>query len=314
MRCLIVAPKRFYLFHEFFALSLKTRGHEVSVVNDEYPENIIGVLLGNFVPAISKLLTYRYLNKYLVENEKYDLVIIFKGRGISKKTIKSIRNYADRIIGYNFDSFLYNPGPLSWMNIVDKYSTFDHKDSIDYELEKIELFSSIENIEFVKKTNDLAVILKNHSDRLLYVDQISRILTKIKTVIFIYERNFFTFIKNFMIHPFLMLKWRKYISFKPMDYSSYIDIINRSFFTLDFAHPKQTGTTIRCFEALACKSKIITNNKNILKNPAFNENNVIIFPLNGNAEKLYEVIIEKKKMPCEFKARTINDFVDDILK
>ena len=111
-----------------------------------------------------------------------------------------------------------------------------------------------------------------------------------------------------------MLKWRKYISFKPLDYSCYIDIINRSIYTLDFAHPKQTGTTIRCFEALACKSKIITNNKNIFTNPAFNEKNVIIFPLKGNVEKLYEVMKEKKRLMCEFKARSINDFVDDILK
>ena len=70
MRCLIITPKRFYLFHEFFALALKKRGYEVSVVNDEYPENIIGVLLGNFMPTISKILTHRFLNKYIVKNEK----------------------------------------------------------------------------------------------------------------------------------------------------------------------------------------------------------------------------------------------------
>ena len=203
MRCLIITPKRFYLFHEFFAFSLKTRGYEVSVVNDEYPENIIGVLLGNFMPTISKLLTHRFLNKYIAKNEKYDLVIIFKGRGVSEKTIKSLRNNAARIIGYNFDSFRYNPSPLSWMKSVDKYATFDHQDSIDYGLEKIELFASVEDIECVEKSNDLAVILKNHSDRLLYVDQISRIFKKIKTVIFIYERNVFTYIKNFFSTQYL---------------------------------------------------------------------------------------------------------------
>ena len=200
------------------------------------------------------------------------------------------------------------------MKSVDKYATFDHRDSIDYGLEKIELFASIENIESTDKITELSVILKNHSDRLLYLDQISGLFPKIKSEIFIYERNIFTCIKNFMAHPLLMFKWRKYISFKPLNYSSYLDMINRSIYTLDFAHPKQTGTTIRCFEALACKTKIISNNKYILANPAFNENNVIIHPLGGNVEELYCLIEEKSKISSEFKPRSIHQFVDELLR
>ena len=314
MRCLLITPKRFYIFHEFLAKALRERGYKVSVVNEEYPKNIIGVLLGNFFPPISKLLTFKFFSKYLDQNIRYDIVIIVKGRGISNKTVKCLRNHAKKIIGYNFDSFRYNPSPLKWMKSVDKYATFDHRDSIDYGLEKIELFASIKDIEATDKTTDLSVVFKNHSDRLLYLDQISSLFTKIKSEIFIYERNIITFIKNFITHPLLIFKWRKYISFKPLDYSSYLDMINRSIYTLDYAHPKQTGTTIRCFEALACKTKIISNNKYILTNPAFNTNNVIIHPLNGNVEELYQLMKAKSKINSEFKSRSIDDFVDELLR
>lgn len=314
MRCLVITPKRFYIFHEFLADALKSRGYEVSVVNDEYPENIIGVLLGNFIPPISRFLTHRFFRKYLAKNGMYDLVVIVKGRGMSVKAIQCLKEHSKKVVGYNFDSFRYNPSPLQWMKSVDKYATFDHQDSIDHSLDKIELFASIKDIEAIYKTTDLSVILKNHSDRLLYLDQISAFLFKIKSEIFIYERNFFTFFKNFMIHPLLMFKWRKYISFKPLDYSSYLDMINRSHYTLDFAHPKQTGTTIRCFEALACKTKIISNNKYILTNPVFNKSNVIIHPLGGDVEELYCLMKERSKTNGEFKSRSIHEFVNELVR
>ena len=314
MRCLVITPKRFYVFHEFLAKALENRGYEVSVVNEEFPENIIGVLLGNFIPFISKRLTFKFFSKYLAQERKYDVVLIIKGRGMSGETIKCLRKHTKRIIGYNFDSFGYNPGPLQWMRNVDKYATFDHMDSIDHGLEKIELFSSMEKIEPTDKITELSVIFKNHSDRLLYLDRVSRLFSGIKSEIFIYERNFLTFIKNFMTHPLLMIKWRKHIYFRPLAYPSYLDMINRSVYTLDFAHPKQTGTTIRCFEALACKTKIISNNNCILTNPAFNETNTIIYPLNGKTEKLSRLMTEKRNIKSDFKLRSIDEFVDDLLR
>ena len=90
-------------------------------------------------------------------------------------------------------------------------------------------------------------------------------------------------------------------------------MLKRSIFTLDFAHPKQSGTTIRCFESLACRTKIISNNKYILKNPAFNHNNVIIHPLNGDVEMLYSSMKENKGVKCEFNSRSIDNFVDELL-
>jgi hypothetical protein len=313
MRCLIITPKQFYLFHEFLAEALEKRGFKVSVTNDEYPENMLGIILGNFFPLISKLLTFNFFRKYFEQNPKFDIVIIIKGRGISNETIKCIRNHTKKIIGYNFDSFRYNSRPLQWMKCVDKYATFDHRDSIDYKLEKVELFASIKDIEPRDKTIDLSVVFKNHSDRLLYLDQISALFNKIKSEIFIYEKNIMTLTRNLFAHPLLMFKWRKYISFKPLDYSSYIDMISRSIYTLDFAHSKQTGTTMRCFEALACKTKIISNNKYIFANPAFNAENAIIHPLNGNVEVLFQHMAGKK-INSEFKSRFIDDFLDELLR
>lgn len=313
MRCLVITPKRFYMFHKFLAEELEGRGYHVSVLNEEYPENTIGVLLGNFIPLISQKLTLRFFKKHLKQGDIFDLIIIVKGRGISAEAIEYLRGHANRIVGYNFDSFGYNPGPLKWMRSVDKYATFDHTDSVTYSLPKIELFASVDDIESIEKTTDLSVIMKNHSDRLLYLDQISSIFSKIKCEIFIYERNILTLIRNFISHPLLMFKWRRYISFTPLSYSSYLKMISRSIYTLDFAHPKQTGTTIRCFEALGCSTKVVSNNRFILKNPAFNTRNVIIHPLGGDVNLLCSLMQEEIASDCEFQSRTIKEFVNELL-
>jgi len=199
------------------------------------------------------------------------------------------------------------------MKSIDKYATFDHRDSKKHDLLKIELFTSVNNIQPTEKTTDLSVVFKNHSNRLLYLDQISGLLPRIKSEIFIYEKNFIAFIIHLMRQPLLMFKWRKYIFFKSLDYSSYLNMISRSVYTLDIAHPRQTGTTLRCFEALDCKAKIISNNKFILTNPLFNETNVIIHAINGDVEKLYQLVKDKWKIKGEFKSRSIDDFFDELL-
>ena len=131
MRCLLITPMRFYLFHEIFRTALEARGYDVSIVCDLYPKKIyiIGLLLGKYIPSMSKLLTLRFFKKYLRHNGEYDLAIIVKGRGISIEMINLLRNHAKRILGYNFDSFRLFPSPLQCMKSIDKYATFDHRDS-----------------------------------------------------------------------------------------------------------------------------------------------------------------------------------------
>jgi hypothetical protein len=51
-----------------------------------------------------------------------------------------------------------------------------------------------------------------------------------------------------------------------------------------------------------------------LTNPVFNTNNVIIHPLNGNVEELYQLMKAKSKINSEFKSRSIDDFVDELLR
>jgi spore maturation protein CgeB len=81
---------------------------------------------------------------------------------------------------------------------------------------------------------------------------------------------------------------------------------------LDLAHPKQSGTTIRCFEALSCGTKIITNNKFVTKNPFFDNYNTIFYDLKTlNLLSNYNNIKDNKPKKIH---RTIQDFMSELLK
>jgi len=128
--------------------------------------------------------------------------------------------------------------------------------------------------------------------------------------IYIYEQNVFFKIINFLNSPLLYLKYRKYIHNTSMNYEDYLNAISDSVYTLDYAHPKQTGLTMRCFDALNMRTKIITNNSFILSSPTFKTSEPIIFDMK-KGEHIGSIAFDKALLMMP--TRTISDFLDEIL-
>ncbi len=312
---LLIFPLTFYSFADEIIKALSNEGYNVVVANHEYPENMFGKILGNlriFWPL--SIITERVLSRKFISGRRYDLVLIVKGRGISRRLIKKLRQTGAKIIAYNFDSFGYNPSPLRWYSDVDKYCTFDYVDSREYSLPLVELFSSVPLDDGQKQTRyDVSAILRNHSNRLKFLDAVLNVIPTRNTFIYILELNMFTFILNFFRNPRLYIKYRTHIHFNPLPYAQYVAVLRDSNFTLDYAHPKQSGITIRCFEALSTQTKIITNNRSVKCNPFIGTENAII--IDGGmspteVRKQFESI--KTETPTKHR-RTVTDFLRDLL-
>ena len=313
-KCLLIIPKSFYSFHEYLEQTLNNLNYDVSIANEEYPENTIGKLMGKLHIPLLLTITKKVITRDYLNGKKYDLVLIIKGRGMSKSLIDELKKASPVIIGYNFDSFKYHKAPLNWYMYLNKYCTFDYRDAEKYSLPVVELFSSISKVQGPKAIEyTVSAILRNHSDRLKYIDNVLKLINAEKTYIFIFEQNAFTFCINFFKNPLLYLKYKKYISFKSLRYQDYIDVLQKSNFTIDYAHPKQSGITMRCFEALSTKTKIISNNSYLKRSPYFNDNNAIIYnetTNNGFLKDQFEKIFNVK--PAGFH-RTISDFIHDLI-
>lgn len=313
--CLLIIPKKFYFFEKNITDALENKGYKVTVSNDEYPEGFIGKIIGKLQLPIIFTETYKTIYKQYLKDKSYDVALIFKGRGISEKLILAIEKSVKKVIAYNWDSFKYNSGPLKWYQSVSHYFTFDYGDATKYNIPVVELFTSFtadspghKNIKY-----DLSYVVRNHSERLQYIDSVLNILKPESVFIYIYEMNIFTLIENFIKNPRLYIKYKKYIYNKPLNYADYTNAINVSAFTVDYAHSDQTGITMRCYEAIKMNTKLITNNAYINKSEYFNLSNTIVYNLNEAEDILLKGIDRCKSLPFVAKTRDINDFISEIL-
>ena len=97
-------------------------------------------------------------------------------------------------------------------------------------------------------------------------------------------------------------------------HKKYIDILNRSNFVIDYAHPDQSGITIRCYEAQSCGAKIITNNPSVFKDKHFNSDNTILLKGKNEIPTLLEKYNALQNIVPEKYNRSINVFVNDLLE
>ncbi|MEB2776068.1 hypothetical protein SYJ56_12165 [Algoriphagus sp. D3-2-R+10] len=313
-KCLLISPQSFYFYSEYLSKTLASYDYDVVVSNDEYPDNTLGKIMGKLKIPLLRTITEKKIIKNFVDGNSYDLVLIIKGRGISPSLLKALKHVSTKVIGYSFDSFNYYDAPLKWLRHVDKFYTFDYRDGDKHDIPIIELFSSMpENNTRKVSSYKLSAIVRNHSDRLEYINKVLSNLEVENKFVFIYEQNVITFLQNFVKSPILYFKFWKHISFKPLPYSEYIRVLNESDFTIDFAHPAQSGITIRCFEALSSQTKIITNNPFVRRNNYFTDSNVILFEKDSDSTTLKEEFKKIESNVPEKHNRTINNFIEDLI-
>jgi hypothetical protein len=312
--CLLIIPKHFYSFEKHIREALEAKGFSVDVSNDEYPEGTFGKILGKLQIPLIFPITFKTITEAFLKNRKYDLALIFKGRGMSEKLIKEMFRSVERVVGYNWDSFQLNRAPLKWYSFATKYYTFDYRDSDRWSLPVIELFSSSATITAKKELKyQLSTVVRNHSSRLGYIDKVISILQPTSVFISVYELNLFTFAINFLRSPRLYFKYRRYISFKPLAYGDYSEVMRSSEFTIDCAHETQTGITMRCFEAINMKTKIITNNTYMARSRHFDTADYIVFDENDPPETLLNAYERCRAKTYASRPRTISHFIDELV-
>lgn len=314
-KCLLISPLSFYSFGATLKKCLEEDGYTVKLDNDEFPANMLGKMLGKVgaLRILRRLTLAEYKRRY-DGKEKYDLVIIVKGRGVSRELIDFLRTFAHRVIAYNFDSFKFNPSPLDWLGSVDRYCTFDIKDAQDHDLALVHLFSALpENSPGGGKKYDVSAVMKNHSHRLSYTDKVLSSIPNASRFIYIYEPNYISFFLKFFKYPYLYVKYWRYIHFTPLSYEAFFNLLSQSRVTIDYAHPSQTGITIRCFEALSLGVAIITNNAYVFTNNAFDKRSVIHLGLRDDRKRLtsnFEGLLQYRNRPS---TRSVREFTRELV-
>ena len=313
-RCLLIAPLSFYSFHRTVAAGLERKGYVVDTLNEEFPANTFGKVLGRLALPLLRLLTLRGLQMRLHGQPHYDLVLIIKGRGLGPQTLAYLRTKAHRIVGYNFDSFRFNPSPLDWYQLTDRYATFDIRDAKAFGIPLVHLFSAADVPVATVRTYDLSIIQRVHSDRLAFADLLLKSLpATVRSFVFLYESSPLTFALGLLRHPRLYARLWPHISFTPLSYKGAMEVLGKSKVTFDYAHPQQSGVTVRCFEAQSLGVAVLTNNSEAVTCGLFAPEAIAHLPKHSDAAAVAQLVsrlLQRSPEPC---CRSLADFIDDLL-
>lgn len=313
--CLLIMPLHFYAFGATLARGLAALGYTTTLANDEYPQNMLGRIMSKAgASGLVRVLTRRTLSRRFLAGRHYDLVIVIKGRGLDSQAIDLLRAHSAKFVGYHFDAFRYERGPSRWIRGAQAVCTFDYRDASENGLPVVELFSSLPPAQGSDERRfDLSAIMRNHSNRLLYLDLVMRAVTPQRSFIHIFEASLLTGVVNFIRHPRLYLKYRAHISRKSLPYAEYAAVLAASRLTVDYAHPSQTGITIRCFEAISAGTRIVTNNAETLRSALFDEQSVLVLSPTADPAGFGERLRRAERMPVTARRRTVEDFLRDLL-
>jgi hypothetical protein len=283
-------------------------------MNEEYPSNTFGKILARTVLRLARISTLAALRRHLRMASRYDLVLIVKGRGMSREAIRLLNHHADRVVAYTWDSFDYSPSPLDWKDETDRFATFDIEDSEKHGLPLVHLFTGTTSRRQPDQPDyDLSIVMRVHSQRLQYVDRALRSLQEHRVFVFLYAGSLFTYIPFALRAPLAAFRLRRYIFHKSLGYEEAMDAIANSKATLDYAHPLQSGITVRCFEALSMGVPVITNNPHLAGAGVFDKDSVATFPLDGDPQRLPEIIANLGQGKSRQTIRTMDDFITDLL-
>lgn len=307
-------PLHFYSFVRIIGGALEQLGYDVTTANDEYPTNPLGRILGKLDLPVSRWWTHQVFRKRILDGQRWDLVLIVKGRGIGPKLVADLKSHATRVVGYHFDALSYDRACKRWGASVDRVTTFDFRDARENNWPVVELFSAQTPIVPPPPIRyRLSAIQRNHSDRLAYLDSVFTALGTEDSFVFLYEKGVISLAMNAFRNPRLYWKWRKHISFKALSYEEYVDALSRSDFTLDYAHPGQTGSTMRSFEALAMGVKLITNNFHTVESPHFDERNCVGHELGGDPAELRAKVEARRGYRPEPFQRSPTLFLSEVI-
>ncbi|WP_180897774.1 glycosyltransferase family protein [Martelella soudanensis] len=160
---------------------------------------------------------------------------------------------------------------------------------------------------------DLSIVMRVHSQRLHYVDRALKALNGQRVFVFLYAGSLFTYIPHVLRAPLAAFRLRRHISRKALSYDKAMDAIANSRATLDYAHPLQSGITVRCFESLSMGVPVITNNPHVARSGVFNDGEVATFPLESAPEQLPRLIAKLDRHDTRQTVRTIDEFITDLL-
>ena len=251
----------------------------------------------------------------------YDHVIVINGQTMSVDLLKALRNEnaRARFTLYMWDSFNNKSYASDFIKYVDRAFSFDKECCDQFGLVYRPLFFSpqfdIAASKNIPVDFDLSFIGTAHSDRYQIISRLSRTLPEhLKTYWYLYLQAPWVYWAYKARNPSFREARLGDFKFVPLALQEAASIFQRSGAIVDIEHAKQSGLTMRTFEAMGSGKKLITTNRRIVDEDFYHPDNIAV--IDRLEPKIPEDFLSAPFAAIDSNVRaryTISGFIDELL-
>lgn len=255
-----------------------SKDYDCKLFNSEPRFSLFDNIIGKINKNHKYKKTYKYIKRIIDSFQNLDFVLIILSPFFTKKLIEYIRIKMPnaQIINYLWDSIKNFPNLHEISKACDITYSFDENDCIKYQYNFLPLFFPEITINSNNEKYDFCSIYSLYPKKIKNYNIINKFLPKdkkefrhifVKKIYFYYYKIFFKEFRHVN---------KGDIKFYPLKKLDVYNIFNESKIIIDCPLSDQSGLTIRTFEALKLKKKIITTNTNIKKYEFYNKKNILV--------------------------------------
>lgn len=317
-RALFIAPTFFGYYKDIIG-EFKKRDYQIFYFNDRPSEK----LFTKAIIRINKTVLRRKINKYVnfiiksIEGEKIDLVFIILGQSFSRENILKIKKAHPEaeFVYYSWDSVKNFPNILEFRDCFDRVYHFDSRDAKEYGFNLLPLYYSNK----LKEENPIysfSAVFTVKRGKLKKFQKIMEVIPNdVKKDAFIY-----LYLQSRFVFWFYKLRYKEFrkshakdFKFKKIAKEEYYEIMAKSRVIIDVQMKSQSGLTMRTFETLHARKKLITTNPNVLDYEFYSPNNICV--INKNYNDLSPTFFETQfdRTYDVSKKYSLPSFIDTIL-
>lgn len=320
MKELLLFMTDFYGYNENIIKEIKSHEYNVTWFLDKIKitqnERLIAKIFPKYIDKKFDLYFDACIEK--IKGKKFDeILIIFGAVFIRKKHIEKIReNFPEtKIIYYAWDSVNNFPLIEDLLKLSDISFTFDPEDAKKYNAELLPLFYCTKNDHIlINPQYDVSTVMSffwekyeslNSALKILPKNLNNNIYLKLRDRLYYYKLKIFKRNSIKEISPFF-----KYDAISREDvYRIFID----SKAVIDCPLPNQRGLTMRTFEVLALKRKLITTNKNIVNYDFYCPENIYIVDGDNNYDFIEFLNSEFNQEYALTEKYSLSKFIDKLI-
>lgn len=297
-------PKTFLLvmpdysdFPELFMRNLEKSGFQASLITDKLPdfiyqgnERIVNFFRKTFLKDknFKKNLVANFKQNEFLKiandlNQEFDYILVIRPDEFPISFIEKLRNKTSKLIAYQWDGIEKFPAVKNYFSLFDSFFCFE-KVNVENVKEITNFYFDFDDFQSTQ------TIQKNTSPIFYFVglDWENRREKINKFVQFAVESNFSI---NFYLQEFEKNENKnpniKYIKTR-ITFAENLEFVQKSDILVDFVDPRQVGLSIRFFEGMYYKKKVITDNKMVKNYDFYHPNN--IFVLENNYQDIHDFL------------------------